>query len=162
DRNFMRRDGVSFRIRDRRIGRGEPLYVVAEIGLNHGGSIERALALVDAAADAGANAIKLQTLEARALVAPHCPPPAHVPAAALMEFFATFERDEAAHVRLVTRARERGLACLATPLSEAAVDMLDRIGVDAFKIASGDLTWHQLIARVAKTGKPLVISTGMA
>jgi sialic acid synthase SpsE len=158
----MRRDGASFRIRDRRIGHGEPLYVVAEIGLNHGGSVDRALALVDAAADAGADAVKLQTLEARALVAPHCPAPAHVAAASLTDFFAAFELDEAAHVRIVTRARERGLACLATPLSEAAVDMLDRIGVDAFKIASGDLTWHQLIVRAAKTGKPLVISTGLA
>jgi sialic acid synthase SpsE len=158
----MRRDGASFRIRDRRIGPGEPLYVVAEIGLNHGGSLDRAIALVDAAADAGADAIKLQTLEARALVAPQCPAPAHVHVTSLTEFFASFELDEAAHVRIVARARERGLACLATPLSEAAVDMLDRIGIDAFKIASGDLTWPQLIGRAAKTGRPLIISTGLA
>jgi len=139
-----------------------PLFVIAEIGLNHGGSIERALALIDAAADAGATAVKFQTIEAGALVAPGAPAPAHVPAGSMKEFFARFELDEVAHRRMIERARLRGLVVMATPFSEASVDMLAGLGIDAFKIASGDITWKELITRCARTRKPLVISTGMS
>ena len=135
-----------------RIGRGEPLFVMAEIGLNHGGSLERALAMVDAAAEAGVSAVKLQTVIASDLAVPSPP----------RDFFAAFELDEAAHQALAARARARGLAFLSTPLSERAVDMLERVGVDAYKIASGDLTWTRLIERCARTGKPVIISTGLA
>ncbi len=143
-------------------GPDHPLFVIAELGLNHGGSVERALALVDAAATAGASAIKLQTLDAAALVAPGAPAPAHVQAASMVDFFRRFELDEAAHVAIVARARRHGLAVLATPLSEAAVPMLERVGIDGYKIASGDLTWAGLIRAAAATRKPVVLSTGMA
>ncbi len=143
------------------IGTGQPLFVIAEIGLNHGGSCEKAAALVDAAADAGASAIKLQTLFATELVAAACPAPAHVQSRSLRDFFRTFELDEAAHHLVVARARARGLAVMATPFSLEAVDLLERVGIDAYKIASGDLTWDGLIERAANTGKPLIISTGM-
>jgi sialic acid synthase SpsE len=146
----------------RRVSRAVPPFVIAEIGLNHGGSADRALALVDAAARAGAHAVKLQSLEAAALVAPACPAPAHVEADSLVDFFARFELDEAAHHAVVARARALGLRVLSTPLSEPAVDMLERADVDGYKIASGDLTWDALIARCAATRKPLIISTGMA
>jgi N,N'-diacetyllegionaminate synthase len=149
-------------IAGRLVGIGHPLFTIAEIGLNHGGSLERAVALVDAAADAGASAVKLQTVIASELVSADAPAPAHVRATSMREFFATFELDEAAHRRLVGRARARGLAVIATPLSESAVDLLNRVGVDAMKIASGDLTWDRLIRRCAATGRPLVMSTGMA
>lgn len=139
-----------------------PLFVVAEIGLNHGGSLDRALALIDAAAAAGATAVKFQTLDAAALVAPGAPAPAHVTASSMSEFFAGFELDEQAHQRMIERARACGLVVMATPFSEASVDMLQRLGIDAFKIASGDITWRALITRCARTGKPLVISTGMS
>lgn len=138
------------------------LFVIAEIGLNHGGSVDRALALVDAAANAGASAIKLQTIEAAALVAPDAPAPLHVRAESMRDFFATFELDATAHAAVVERARSRGLGVMATPFSEAAVDMLSSLEIDAFKIASGDLTFASLIRRCARTRKPLVMSTGMA
>ncbi len=159
---YMAFKPAEIRIAGRLVGDAEPLFVIAEVGLNHGGSTERALALVDAAADAGASAIKLQSLCADGLVVPAAPPPAHVTASSLREFFARFELDEDAHRRIIAHARHRGLAVMATPFSEAAVDMLQGLGVDAFKIASGDLTWTRLIARCARTTKPLVISTGMA
>lgn len=149
-------------IAGRRIAEDIPPFVIAEIGLNHGGSAERALALVDAAADAGAHAVKLQTIEAEALVAASCPPPAHVRARSLVDFFRQFELDEAAHHAVAARASMRGLKVISTPFSEASVDMLERVGVDAYKIASGDITWDQLIIRAAATGKPLIISTGMS
>jgi sialic acid synthase SpsE len=146
----------------RSIGQGEPLYTIAEIGLNHGGSVDRALAMVDAAAEAGVSAVKVQTLTAADLVAPRCPAPAHVGASSLREFFATFELSESAHRAIADRARARGLGLLATPLSLGAVDLLERVGVDAYKIASGDITWDDLIRRCARTGRALVMSTGMA
>ena len=146
----------------RPIGDGMPPFIVAEIGLNHGGSRKTACELVDAAAIAGADAIKLQTLVASELVAPACPAPAHVAATSLVEFFQQFELDQASHREVIDRAHTLGLAAIATPLSENAVGWLDELGIDGFKIASGDLTWDQLIARAAATGKPVLMSTGMA
>ncbi len=145
----------------RAVGRGRPMFVIAEIGLNHSGSLERALAMVDAAAWAGASAIKLQTLRADELVAAACPAPAHVRAASLREFFAAFELNAEAHRAIVRRARDRGLAVMATPFSLELVSMLQSTGIDAFKIASGDLTFDGLVAAAASTQRPVVISTGM-
>jgi N-acetylneuraminate synthase/N,N'-diacetyllegionaminate synthase len=144
------------------VGGDADVFVIAEIGLNHNGSLAAALALVDAAAEAGAAAVKLQTLRADGLVAAHCPPPAHVDVSSLRDFFRAFELDEAAHAEIARAARARGLAFLSTPFDLDAVDLLERVGVDAFKIASGDLTHRALIERVARTGRPLVMSTGMS
>ncbi len=155
-------DANQVRIGGRVAGDGAPLFVIAEIGLNHDGSIDRALALVDAAAAAGASAVKVQALVASELVAPGAPAPAHVDAASMVDFFRRFELDEPSYARLAVRARERGLAFIATPFSEGAVDMLERVGVDAYKIASGDLTFERLIHRAGATGRPVILSTGMA
>ena len=146
----------------RAVGPGARVFVIAEIGLNHGGSVDRALEMVDAAAMAGASAIKLQTLEAHNLVAESCPAPAHVSATSLRDFFSTYELDVDAHRAVIARARAHRLAVLSTPFSEHAVAMLETLGVDAYKIASGDLTYHGLIAAAASTGRPVVLSTGMS
>lgn len=158
----MLRDVHTMYLDGRRIAHDHPPFVIAEIGINHNGSLDRALALVDAAAEAGAHAVKLQTIVARELVAHSSVAPAHVHVSSLVDFFQRFELDEAAHRTIVSRAWSRGLKVLATPFSEAAVDMLQRVGIDAYKIASGDLTWDGLIERCARTGRPVVISTGMA
>ncbi len=149
-------------IAGRAVGRHCPLFVIAELGLNHGGSLDAALALVDAAAGAGGSAVKLQTIQADRLVAADCPAPAHVAAASLRDFFRRFELDEAAHRAVSDRAHSLGMAMLSTPFSEESVDLLQRVGCDALKIASGDLTHVHLIQRAARTGLPLVISTGLA
>lgn len=153
---------MSFEIAGHRVGRGEQLFVIAELGLNHGGSVECALELVDAAAEAGASAVKLQTFVADELVASGAAAPVHVQETSLRAFFERFQLDEQAHHFVAERARERGLAFLATPFSLGAVEMLERVGVDAYKIASGDITWDGLIDRCARTGRPLIMSTGMA
>lgn len=155
-------DTTQVRIGGRTAGDGAPLFVIAEIGLNHDGSIERALALVDAAATAGASAVKVQALFADELVAPDAPAPMHVEAASMADFFRRFELTEADYAAVAARARARGLAFIATPFSERAVEMLDRVGVDAWKIASGDVTWERLIQRCGATGLPVIISTGMS
>ena len=149
-------------IAGRRVGPGAPVFAIAEIGLNHGGSLERALAMVDAAAASGASAVKLQTIDADRLVSSRSPAPAHVAAASLRDFFRTFELNWDAHKAVAARARQRGLAVMTTPFFEEAVPVLESLGFDAFKIASGDLTYDGLIAAAASTGAPLVISTGMA
>ncbi len=148
-------------INGRSIAPGRPLYVVAEIGLNHDGSVDRALALVDAAVRAGAHAIKLQSLRGETLVADEPASLTHVKTTSLRDFFRRYELDEAGHRRIAERARACGLAFLSSVFDEAAVDMLERLGCDAYKIASGDLTHHRLIARAAATGKPLILSTGL-
>lgn len=153
---------MSFEIGGRRIGPREPLFTIAELGLNHGGSLERALAMVDAAAAAGASAVKLQTFRAEELVSAECPAPAHVPDESLRHFFRQFELDRAAHIAVAERAAGQGLAFIATPFSLPAIDMLVDVGADALKIASGDLTFDALIAAAASTGLPLILSTGMA
>lgn len=153
---------MSFEIGDRRIGPAHDVFVIAEIGLNHGGVLSRALELVDAAAWAGASAVKLQTLDATQLVAEQSPAPAHVTAASLREFFRTFELDFDAHRAVVDRARSHGLAVMSTPFALDAVSMLERLDLDGYKIASGDLTYDGLIAAVARTRRPIIISTGMS
>lgn len=145
-----------------RVGSGRPLFVIAEIGLNHGGSLADGMAMIAAAAAAGASAIKLQTLKADRLVAPTCPAPAHLSARSMVDVFRVFELDESAHSALAREARRRNLAFLSTPFDPAAVDMLERVGCDAYKIASGDITHVGLIERVARTRKPVIISTGMS
>ncbi|MEQ1759068.1 MAG: N-acetylneuraminate synthase family protein [Vicinamibacterales bacterium] len=149
-------------IGNKSIGIDAPMYVIAEIGLNHGGSRDRAVEMVDAAAWAGASAIKLQTLEARTLVAESAPAPAHVQTTSLREFFATFEIDADTHRAMVARARHHGMGVLTTPLAENALTMLEPMEFDGYKIASGDVTYHALIAAAARTKRPLVISTGMS
>jgi sialic acid synthase SpsE len=150
------------RVGRRAIGPNARVFAVAELGLNHGGDLQQAIALVDAAAHAGASAIKLQTFHADRLVAPSCPPPAHVNVSSLREFFSIFELDADAHRAIATRAREHGLAVLSTPLTEDVLPMLEELDIDGYTIASGDLTYDGLIAAAAATGKPLILSTGMS
>ena len=158
----MRPDAQSILIRGREVSARAPLFIVAEIGVNQGESVDQALALVQAAAETGADAITLQTIDAAQLASPVALTPGLAPDGAAIDFFARYQLDEPAYTKVVEGARQHGLRVLATPCSIDGVDLLERVGVDAFKIASGDLTWDQLIVRAARTGKPLVIATGMA
>lgn len=141
---------------------GEPMRVIAEIGLNHDGDPDLAHRLVDACADAGAWAVKLQVFDAHELLVADAPAPAHVHADSLRDFFARFELQADSYAALVRHARARGLAVIATAFDEASVTMLDALELDAFKVASGDLTHVLLVERVARTGRPVILSTGMS
>ena len=152
---------MSLTVYGRVVERHQPLFVIAELGLNHGGELTRALRLVDAAAAAGAAAVKIQSFRAERLIAPSCPPPAHVATDSLQSFFRRYELDESAHRAIADRAHSLGLALIATPFDEDVIELLESVGCDAYKIASGDLTYPSLIERAAGTGKPLLISTGM-
>ena len=153
---------MSYRIGGQTVSKQGPLFVIAELGLNHGGDVSRALQLVDAAADAGASAVKVQSFRADRLVAADCPVPFHVGSVSPRDFFEPFELDAAAHRLVADRARARGLAFVATAFDVAGVDMLESIGCDAIKIASGDLTFEPLIQRSAAANRPLILSTGMS
>ncbi|MFG1707176.1 pseudaminic acid synthase [Nonomuraea sp. M3C6] len=156
-------------IAGRPIGPEHPPYVVAELSGNHNGSLERALAIVDAVAAAGAHALKLQTYRADTLTV-DCDGPAfrigdeH----ALWGGESLYRLYERAHTPwewhepIFDRARSHGLVAFSSPFDPTAVELLEKLGVPAYKIASSEIVDLPLIRLAAATGKPLIISTGMA
>ena len=160
---------MTIEIAGRLIGADHPPFVIAEMSGNHNQSLDRALAIVDAAAEAGAHAIKLQTYTADTLT--------------LDQRGGSFEINDCDslwdgknlhdlynqaytpwewHLPIMERARDLGLICFSSPFDETAVDFLEDLGVPAFKIASFENNHLPLIKKTASTGKPLIISTGMA
>jgi len=152
-------------IGSRRIGSGEPIFVIAEAGVNHNGSLSMALDMVKAAARAGADAVKFQTFSAEALAAPGAPKAdyqhAGDAAADQFEMLKALELNAQAHRELVGACADAGLIFLSTPFDEASADMLHDLGAPAFKVSSGDLTNLDLLRHVASKGRPMIVSTGM-
>jgi N-acetylneuraminate synthase len=157
------------KIANRLIGLGQPPFIIAEMSGNHNQSLERALAIVDAAAEAGAHAIKLQTYTADTMTIE-----AHSGAFTigdkdslwagrnLYDLYKEAHTPWEWHAPIMARAKERGLIAFSTPFDETAVDFLEGLGVPAYKIASFENIHLPLIRKVAATGKPIVMSTGMA
>jgi N-acetylneuraminate synthase len=151
----------------RRVGPGQPCFIIAEAGVNHNGEVTRAKRLVDAARAAGADAVKFQTFKAERLAAPAAPKAAYQRKAtprgeSHVAMLRRLELSEEAHGQVASHCRAQGILFLSTPFEEVSADMLDRLGLPAFKIASGDLTNGPLLAHVARKGKPMIVSTGMA
>ena len=155
-----------FSIGGRFISVGHPPYVIAEAGVNHNGSPDLALRLVDAAADAGADAVKFQTFSADALAVPDASQAIYqrerAKAASQVEMLRALELSKRGLEACFVRARQRGLTLLSTPFDSAAVLLLRALGVPAFKVASGDLTNLVLLRAVAAQRLPMLVSTGMA
>lgn len=153
---------AEFLIQDRRIGDDLPPVVIAEIGINHEGSLEAAIAMADAAIDAGAEIIKHQTHivedemsdEAKSVI----PGNADVSIYEIMNRCALSELDEK---YLMDHVQRRGAIFISTPFSRAAVDRLVKFDIPAFKIGSGECNNYPLIKHIARFGKPVIISTGM-
>lgn len=154
-------------IAGRRIGPGEKPYILAEMSGNHNNDINRALALIDAAADAGADAVKLQTYTADTMTIDIAEGEFHINDGGLWHGRTLYDLYQEAntpwewHEDLFKHAAKRGIACFSSPFDATAVDFLESLGAPAYKIASLELTDVDLVARVARTGKPVIISNGM-
>lgn len=151
----------------RLVGPGQPCFLVAEAGVNHNGSVELARRLVDAAADAGADAVKFQTFVASRLVTAEAPKAEYQrqgtePGESQYEMLRRLELSADAHRVLSGHAAARGILFLSTPFDGESADLLEELGVPAFKIASGELTNVPFLAHVARKGRPMIMSTGMA
>ncbi len=158
-----------FVIGDRPIGPGHPCYVIAEAGANHNRDLPTALRLIEVAAEAGADAVKFQTYTAEGLYSRRTPDISYLKENGLVsekesvwDLIKRVEIPWEWHADLARHAASSGIAFFSTPFEEAAVDVLEAVGVPAYKIASYEVNHLPLIERVARTGKPLLISTGMA
>jgi len=142
------------------------VFVIAEAGVNHNGSVDMALALVDAARAAGADAVKFQTFRAADVVTPQAVTAdyqrSNTGETNQFDMIRKLELDEAAHERIARHARQVGIEFFSTPFSHDAVDMLARLGVRRIKLPSGEVTNKPLLQYAARTGLPLLLSSGMA
>jgi pseudaminic acid synthase len=144
-------------------------YIVAEMSGNHNGSLDRALALVDAAADAGADAIKIQTYTADTMTVDVKHPRFQISAGHDLwggdYLYQLFERAHTPwdwHGPIFERAREQGITPFSSPFDRTAIELLEKLDAPMYKIASSEITDLPLIRLAASTGKPIIISTGMA
>jgi sialic acid synthase SpsE len=158
-----------FLIGDRAVGPGHPCYVIAEAGANHNRDLPTALRLIEVAAEAGAEAVKFQTYTAEGLYSRRTPDMRYLKEKGLLakeesvwELIKRVEIPWEWHQDLARHAASCGITFFSTPFEEAAVDVLEEVGVRAYKIASYEVNHLPLIERVARTGKPILLSTGMA
>lgn len=153
------------KLKNRYVGPGEPIFIIAEIGINHNGDMDIARKLIDAAVGAGADAVKFQkrttteilTREGRekAYTSPHAYAPTYGAHRDKLEL--TIEQ----HAELKKYSEEKGVQFFASVWDHVSADDMEKLGVDAYKIPSADLTNIPLLEYVAKKNKPILISTGM-
>lgn len=160
---------MTITISNRKIGPDHPPFVIAEMSGNHNHSLERALRIAEAAADAGAHALKLQTYTPDTMTIdlaereffisdPNNPWAGH----SLFQLYQKAYTPWEWHEPIMRRCRELGILCFSTPFDVSAVDFLETLDVPFYKIASFENTDLTLVRRVAATGKPMIISSGMA
>jgi len=141
-------------------------FIIAEAGVNHNGSLATALQLVDAAAAAGADAVKFQTFRADDIVVPGTEKASYQKANTgsgdQHAMIRALELSEADHETIVACCAERGIEFMSTPFDTWAAELLLRLGMRRIKIASGELTNRPFLEVLARTGRPLILSTGMA
>ncbi|HZT52548.1 MAG TPA: N-acetylneuraminate synthase [Stellaceae bacterium] len=156
-----------FAIAGRAIGDGAPCFVIAEAGVNHNGRVELALKLIDVAAEAGADAVKFQTFRPERLASPQAEKAAYQKATtgageSQLDLLRRLAFSDADFAALKRHCERRGILFLSSPFDEESVDFLDRLGVAAFKIPSGEVVNTPLLARIGAKRKPVILSTGMA
>ena len=147
--------------------RRDRCFIIAEAGVNHNGDVALAHKLVDVAADAGVDCVKFQTFEPTLLVSAAARKAAYQVVNTgedgdQMAMLQSLVLPPAAHQEIMDHARERGIVFLSTPFDERSADLLEELGVPAFKIPSGEITNHRLLRHLARKGRPLLMSSGMA
>jgi len=149
------------------IGRGKPCFIIAEAGVNHNGSLETALTLVDKAKEVGADCVKFQTFKAAAVVTREAPKANYQlevtdRSESQLEMLQRLELSLEDYRKIIARCKEREILFLSTPYSAEDADFLNDLGVAGFKIASGQIVEWDFLRHVARLGKPMIMSTGMA
>lgn len=151
----------------RSVGSNQPCFIIAEAGVNHDGETETAHRLIDAAASAGADAVKFQTFGAERVVSRAAPKAGYQlaqtdPGESQLDMLRRLQLSDEASRSLHRHCAERGVVYLSTPFDEESADFLADLGVPAFKIGSGEITNWPLLEHVARKGRPVLLSTGMS
>ena len=154
-------------IADRRVGPGYPVFIIAEAGVNHNGDVNLAKKLIDLAKKAGADAVKFQTFRAEDVVSRNAEKAEYQKETtgvdeSQFEMIKKLELADSDFADLSACAHEQGVVFLSTPFDRSSVDLLDELGVPAFKIPSGEITNLPLLRQIARKQKPIILSTGMA
>ena len=152
---------TEFRLGDRRIGEDHPPFVIAEVGINHEGEIEKAIQLVDAAVAAGADCVKFQSHIVEAEMIPTDMKPGDISDEKLWDIIERCQLTEEEEREIKRYCERKGIMYLCTPFSREAADRLEAMNVVGFKIGSGECNNLPLIRHVARKGLPIILSTGM-
>lgn len=152
---------------DHWLGRPDGCFIIAEVGVNHNGHLDLARQLIDVAADSGADAVKFQTFSAEALVTRSAAKAAYQvrndsASTRQYDMLKALELSPGALEACKAHCKARGIRFLSTPFDEASADLLSGLGVDGFKVSSGDLTHLPFLQYLAAKGLPIILSTGMA
>ncbi len=144
-----------------------PVTIIAEAGVNHNGDLATAKQLIDVATDAGADFVKFQTFKAEKMVSSSAKKASYQlqhdgDDSTQLAMLRRLELDQAMHEALIEHANQRGIQFLSTPFDLESVSLLDALGIPVFKIPSGEITNAPLIKKIGRSGKPVILSSGMA
>jgi N-acetylneuraminate synthase len=158
---------AAIEIAGRKVGTGQPCFIIAEAGVNHNGSLEMARQLVDVAAQADADAVKFQTFKAEKVISPQSPKAAYQlqttgAGESQLDMVKRLELSFDAFRDLYAYCQDKGILFMSTPFDEESADFLADLGVAVFKIPSGEITNLPFLTCVARKARPMIVSTGMS
>lgn len=158
---------AAIEIGGRPVGRGEPCYIIAEAGVNHNGDLKLARQLIDMAVEAKADAVKFQTFKAELVAVSNAPKADYQLETtnigeSQLDMIKSFELPPDAFAELQSYCQERGITFISTPYDHQSADLLDKLDVPAFKLASAEIVNLPLLRHVARKGRPIILSTGMS
>ena len=160
---------MEFKIQNKMVGDGHPLFFIAEAGVNHNGSIDMGKQLIDIAVESGADSVKFQTFKTENIITTNAPKSTyHVETTggdkeqSWFDLLKTQEMSKRMHVELIEYCHKKDIIFLSTPYDEESVDLLVALDVPAFKIASTDISNIPLLQYIAKEGRPMILSSAMA